>query len=204
MLDVRKPLGLLFMILGGLLFWYGVFCSPGVEFHTPGTSFLLKLNQPVGAFMFVFGLIMWQLARFVELHTLDRELRNREKELGDGEKRSEPDTPSEGEVAGRYTRVSGDLPPAATEDQSDATFDDRTAAQEKAADKPQEESTMSNEKADGGNTSEEPSKSEDKQEGYEYGIGSAKLEGKPEKATDSVDQDYVDEKKEDVDSDKRE
>lgn len=203
MLDVRKPLGLLFMILGGLLFWYGVFCSPGVEFHTPGTSFLLKLNQPVGAFMFVFGLIMWQLARFVELHTLDRELRNREKELGDGEKRSEPDTPSEGEVAGRYTRVSGDLPPA-TEDQSDATFDDRTAAQEKAADKPQEESTMSNEKADGGNTSEEPSKSEDKQEGYEYGIGSAKLEGKPEKPTDSVDQDYVDEKKEDVDSDKRE
>lgn len=105
MLDVRKPLGLLFMILGGLLFLYGVFFSPGVEFHTPGTAFLLKLNQPVGAFMFAFGLIMWQLARFIELHTLDRELTNREKELISESKPGEPEVAEEGAAAGSFPRV---------------------------------------------------------------------------------------------------
>jgi hypothetical protein len=81
MLDVRKPLGLLFLILGALLFLYGQFFSEPVNFQTPHTFFPLKLNQPVGAFMFIFGLVMWQLARYVELHTLDRELTDREKEL---------------------------------------------------------------------------------------------------------------------------
>lgn len=81
MLDVRKPLGLLFMILGGLLFLYGQFFSEHVPFLTPNALIPLKLNQPVGAFMFVFGIVMWQLSRFVEIHTADRELSHREKEL---------------------------------------------------------------------------------------------------------------------------
>lgn len=81
MLDVRKPLGLLFLILGSLLFLYGQFFSEPVTFYTPHTSFPLKLNQPVGLFMFAFGLIMWFLSRYVELSTLDRELGKREKEL---------------------------------------------------------------------------------------------------------------------------
>lgn len=82
MLDVRKPLGLLFMIIGELLFVYGLVFSEAVEFYTPHTHFSLKLNQPVGVFMFAFGLIMWQLARFVEINTMDREMRNRRQELG--------------------------------------------------------------------------------------------------------------------------
>jgi len=81
MLDVRKPLGLLFIILGALLFLYGMYFSPEVNFQTPNAFFPLKLNMPVGAFMFIFGVIMWQLARYVELKTLDHELTEREKEL---------------------------------------------------------------------------------------------------------------------------
>lgn len=87
MLDVRKPLGLLFIILGAVLFLYGQFISEPVQFFTPYGSFPLKLNQPVGAFMFVFGLIMWLLARYVELNTLDRELSKREREFSKVERR---------------------------------------------------------------------------------------------------------------------
>jgi len=87
MLDVRKPLGLLFMILGALLFVYGLFFSQPVQFYTPTSNFPLKLNQPVGAFMFVFGVIMWYLARYVELHTFDKELSQREKEFEKVERR---------------------------------------------------------------------------------------------------------------------
>lgn len=87
MLDVRKPLGLLFIILGALLFLYGMYFSPEVNFQTPNAFFPLKLNMPVGAFMFIFGVIMWQLARYVELKTLDHELTEREKELDRVEKK---------------------------------------------------------------------------------------------------------------------
>ena len=87
MLDVRKPLGLLFIILGALLFLYGMFISQPVNFQTPNAFFPLKLNMPVGAFMFIFGLVMWQLARYVELKTLDQELAAREKELDRVEKK---------------------------------------------------------------------------------------------------------------------
>jgi hypothetical protein len=87
MLDVRKPLGLLFIILGALLFLYGMFVSQPVNFQTPNAFFPLKLNMPVGAFMFVFGVVMWQLARYVELKTLDTELTERERELDRVEKK---------------------------------------------------------------------------------------------------------------------
>ncbi len=107
------------MILGGILFIYGLFFSPGVEFHTPGTGFLLKLNQPVGAFMFVFGLIMWQLARYVELSTLERELKNREKELADDDKIRALELPTEEESAGSHPRVPGGAAQSADE-QSEA------------------------------------------------------------------------------------
>jgi hypothetical protein len=81
MLDVRKPMGLLFVILGALLFFYGMFFSKPVPFFTPDATFPLKLNQPVGAFMFLFGALMLALARFVQVSTFDRELALRESEL---------------------------------------------------------------------------------------------------------------------------
>lgn len=87
MLDVRKPMGLLFVILGALLFVYGYFFSEAVPFYTPDSWFPLKLNQPVGAFMFIFGAMMLALARFVQLHTADRELGERERELNKAERK---------------------------------------------------------------------------------------------------------------------
>lgn len=82
MLDVRIPMGILFVVLGALLYFYGMFFSEAVPFYTPNSWFPLKLDQPVGAFMFMFGVIMLVLARFIRIHTADRELAAREKELG--------------------------------------------------------------------------------------------------------------------------
>ncbi len=87
MLDVRLPMGILFVTLGALLFFYGMFFSEAVPFYTPNSWFPLKLNMPVGAFMFVFGLITLTLARFVRIQTADRELASRERELDKIERR---------------------------------------------------------------------------------------------------------------------
>ncbi len=87
MLDVRIPMGLLFTLLGALLFFYGMFISQPVPFYTPNSWFPLKLNQPVGLFMFIFGVLMLALARFVRIHTADRELGLREQELDKAERK---------------------------------------------------------------------------------------------------------------------
>ena len=87
MLDVRLPMGILFVTLGALLFFYGMFFSEAVPFYTPNSWFPLKLNMPVGAFTFVFGLITLTLARFVRIQTADRELASRERELDKIERR---------------------------------------------------------------------------------------------------------------------
>lgn len=89
MLDIRKPLGLLFILLGVLLFAYGMFIQKEVIFHTPQTKFPLKLNMPVGLFMFAFGMVMWQLSRYVNIIRLERGLKEREKEL-EGRPSTEP------------------------------------------------------------------------------------------------------------------
>jgi len=89
MLDIRKPLGLLFILLGVILFAYGMFIQKEVMFHTPQTKFPLKLNMPVGLFMFAFGMVMWQLSRYVNIIRLERGLKEREKEL-EGRPSTEP------------------------------------------------------------------------------------------------------------------
>lgn len=94
MLDIRKPLGLLFILLGAILFLYGALIQKEVMFFTPDTKFPLKLNQPVGLFMFAFGLVMWQLSRYVNIIRLERGLKAREKEL-EGRPTSEPEKSAE-------------------------------------------------------------------------------------------------------------
>jgi|AGTN01.3.fsa_nt_gi hypothetical protein len=89
MLDIRKPLGLLFILLGAILFLYGMFLQKEVMFFTPQTKFPLKLNMPVGLFMFAFGMVMWQLSRYVNIVRLERGLKAREKEL-EGRPSTEP------------------------------------------------------------------------------------------------------------------
>jgi len=81
MLDVRKPIAVLFLILGALLFGYGQFFQDFVAWKIPNGEVPLKLNMPCGLFMFLFGVIMWQLARYSEIKDLEKAIRKREEEL---------------------------------------------------------------------------------------------------------------------------
>lgn len=114
MLDVRIPMGILFVVLGALLYFYGWFVSEPVLFYTPDTRFPLKLNMPVGAFMFMFGVIMLVLARYIRIHTMDRELANREKELGKADRKRQKALAKRELAAGG--QVDGSQSDSATED----------------------------------------------------------------------------------------
>jgi hypothetical protein len=60
-LDIRIPLGLIFLITGGLMSLYGLITrnSPGIYEKSMGVN----LNLTWGAIMFVFGLIMFLVGR---------------------------------------------------------------------------------------------------------------------------------------------
>ncbi|MCA9803922.1 MAG: hypothetical protein KC777_18255 [Cyanobacteria bacterium HKST-UBA02] len=81
MLDVRKPIAFLFLLLGALLFGYGQIFQDFVAWKIPNGEVPLKLNVPCGLFMFLFGVIMWQLARYSEIKELEKAIKDREEEL---------------------------------------------------------------------------------------------------------------------------
>jgi hypothetical protein len=59
-LDIRYPIGLLFIVIGGLLVAYGLTSNPGVyALHSLG----ININLGWGAFQFAFGILMIALAR---------------------------------------------------------------------------------------------------------------------------------------------
>ena len=82
MIDIAKPLAILFLLLGALLFFYGMFFTQFVEFPIPGGKVPLKLNQPVGLFMFLFGVVAWFFSRYVYLKTFEDGYNQRRVELG--------------------------------------------------------------------------------------------------------------------------
>ncbi len=82
MIDIAKPLSILFLLLGALLFFYGMFFTQFVEFPIPGGKVPLKLNQPVGLFMFLFGVVGWFFSRYVYLKTFEDGYNQRRVELG--------------------------------------------------------------------------------------------------------------------------
>lgn len=82
MIDIAKPLSILFLLLGALLFFYGMFFTQFVEFPIPGGKVPLKLNQPVGLFMFLFGVVAWFFSRYVYLKTFEDGYNQRRVELG--------------------------------------------------------------------------------------------------------------------------
>lgn len=127
MLDIRKPLGLLFILLGVILFAYGMFIQKEVMFYTPQTKFPLKLNMPVGLFMFAFGMVMWQLSRYVNIIRLERGLKEREKEL-EGRPSTEPEKAAE-------------APPTASADEAPKSTEAAPAAGEGEPAKPSEEAS---------------------------------------------------------------
>ena len=61
-LDIRLPLGLIFLIIGGLMSVYGFFTRHSAVY---AKSMDINLNLTWGAIMFVFGLVMF-LAQIVK------------------------------------------------------------------------------------------------------------------------------------------
>lgn len=91
MIDIAKPLSILFLLLGALLFFYGMFFTQFVEFPIPGGKVPLKLNQPVGLFMFLFGVVAWFFSRYVYLKTFEDGYNQRRVELGLAEDEDDED-----------------------------------------------------------------------------------------------------------------
>ena len=60
-LDIRIPLGLIFLITGGIMSVYGLFTRGNVALYQ--RSLGINLNLTWGLIMFVFGLIMFVVGR---------------------------------------------------------------------------------------------------------------------------------------------
>ena len=60
-LDIRIPLGLIFLLIGGLMSVYGLFTRNAADIYEKSMG--INLNLTWGAVMFVFGLIMFLVGR---------------------------------------------------------------------------------------------------------------------------------------------
>jgi hypothetical protein len=60
-LDIRIPLGLIFLITGGIIGLYGVITRNSAEIYEKSMG--INLNLTWGAIMFAFGLIMFLVGR---------------------------------------------------------------------------------------------------------------------------------------------
>jgi hypothetical protein len=60
-LDIRIPLGLIFLIIGGLMSLYGFFTRHSADIYEKSMG--INLNLTWGLLMFVFGLIMYLVGR---------------------------------------------------------------------------------------------------------------------------------------------
>jgi hypothetical protein len=60
-LDIRIPLGLIFLLIGGLMSLYGLFTRNAAGIYEKSMG--IDLNLTWGAIMFVFGLIMFLVGR---------------------------------------------------------------------------------------------------------------------------------------------
>ena len=59
-LDIRIPLGLMFLVTGGLMALYGLFTRGSAIYEK---SLDININLIWGALMFVFGLVMYLMGR---------------------------------------------------------------------------------------------------------------------------------------------
>ncbi|MBI5174072.1 MAG: hypothetical protein HY986_14415 [Candidatus Melainabacteria bacterium] len=71
MLDVRYPIGFLFLILGALLAIYGY--GHPATFNTVNGPFPLNIDVPWGIFMFLFGMGTVSLAKLDEVKNAEQE-----------------------------------------------------------------------------------------------------------------------------------
>ncbi|MBP9090831.1 hypothetical protein KBI23_07345 [bacterium] len=76
MLDVRLPIGWLFLVLGVMLAGYG-YANPPAESLRLGQVLLpLNLDVPWGILMALFGVAMVSLAQIDKIKALEKELRD--------------------------------------------------------------------------------------------------------------------------------
>jgi hypothetical protein len=73
MLDVRLPIGWLFIVLGVMLAGYGYVHPPAESFNFGTLSLPLNLNVPWGILMAIFGLIMVSLAKLDSVLIAEKE-----------------------------------------------------------------------------------------------------------------------------------
>ncbi len=75
MLDVRLPIGLLFLVLGSMLAIYGYMNPPVDKLYFNHVGLPLNINVPWGILMTIFGIIMVSLAWLDRAAALERELK---------------------------------------------------------------------------------------------------------------------------------
>jgi len=73
MLDVRLPIGLLFLVLGVMLAIYGYMNPPLEKLYFSQVGLPLNINVPWGILMTLFGVVMVSLARLDRAVALERE-----------------------------------------------------------------------------------------------------------------------------------
>lgn len=74
MLDVRLPIGWLFLVLGVMLAAYGYANPPAESLLLGQVSLPLNLDVPWGILMALFGLAMVSLAQMDKLRVLEKQL----------------------------------------------------------------------------------------------------------------------------------
>lgn len=80
-LDITRPLALMSIVLGAVLYLYGQFVAIPFAFDIPHGVVPIKIDQPCGLFYVLFGLVVWQFGRFSKIKTLHAGIKKREKEL---------------------------------------------------------------------------------------------------------------------------
>lgn len=108
--DITRPLALMSILIGVVLYMYGQFVVMPFAFDIPHGVVPIKIDQPCGLFYVLFGFVVWQFGRFSKIKALDAGIKKREKELKikepaqasseteakpDPEIKSEPETKSE-------------------------------------------------------------------------------------------------------------
>jgi hypothetical protein len=65
-LDIRIPLGLVFLIIGGMMGIFGIFTNGNAVMYEKSLG--MNINLIWGSIMFAFGLIMFLLGKFSKPH----------------------------------------------------------------------------------------------------------------------------------------
>lgn len=80
-LDITRPLALMSVLIGVVLYLYGQMVAMPFAFDIPHGVVPIKIDQPCGLFYVLFGLVVWQFGRFTKIKNVHAGIKKREKEL---------------------------------------------------------------------------------------------------------------------------